>query len=61
MNNEQSEDVQVSEPIALFKVSYLFNNELFSIDLISKQQKEKNSQKNYISYNKIKCKQYQPF
>jgi hypothetical protein len=58
MDNEQSEDVQLNGPIALYKVSYLFNNELFSIDLILNKNM-KNGQGNYISNNKIKFKQYQ--
>ena len=53
MDNEQSEDVQVSEPIALYKVSYLFNNELFSIDLIlNKKNKKRKMVKGIISQMK---------
>jgi hypothetical protein len=50
MDNEQSEDVQFNEPIALYKVSYLFNNELFSIDLIlNKNNKKRKTVKGIIS------------
>ena len=53
MDNEQSEDVQFNEPIALYKVSYLFNNELFSIDLIL----NKNNKKISNNYPMKDCNQ----
>ena len=47
MDNEQSEDVQ---QIALYKVSYFYNNELFSIDLIlNKNNKKRKIVKGIIS------------
>ncbi len=50
MNNEPSEVVQFNEPIALYKVSYLFTNELFSIDLIlNKNNKNRKMVKGLIS------------
>jgi hypothetical protein len=51
MDNEQSEDVQFNEQTALYKVSYFYNNELFSIDLIlNKNNKKRKMVKGIISH-----------
>ena len=50
MDNEQSEDVQLNKQTALYKVSYFYNNEVFSIDLIlNKNNKKRKMVKGIIS------------
>ncbi|KAJ1510877.1 hypothetical protein HMI55_006808, partial [Coelomomyces lativittatus] len=50
MDNEQSEDVQLNEQTALYKISYFYNNKLFSIDLIlNKNNKKRKMVKRIIS------------
>ncbi|CAF3781358.1 unnamed protein product [Rotaria socialis] len=50
MDNDQSEDAQLNEQTALYKVSYFYNNELFSVDFIlNKNNKKRKMVKGIIS------------